>query len=209
MQTAQYTPRKVMVANGKGGTGKSTLAQILGCAYRCDWVDLDPQKTMTRWGRRRGECTIHQPVYDEFQAIDVEATAQMIAALPAPLVVDTPGSLVAGALYIAQFCDRIVIPTSGRTNDIETLEEALQNFGQYGMKERCLLVLTRIRPHHDIEEILGLLEPFGVPICPHVMGERAAHEYAQDAGQVAMESDPRSQAAQEAAAIVEWISSHD
>ena len=97
--------KKVVVANLKGGSGKTTVATTLAAwwadeGYRTCLLDLDPQRAATAWLRRRPD------VYPKIHTLSLPAQRSGMTlsyALRIPhdterLVVDTPAGLVGGAL---------------------------------------------------------------------------------------------------------------
>lgn len=97
--------KKVVVANLKGGSGKTTVATTLaawwaGKGYKTCLLDLDPQHAATAWLRRRPDS------YPRIHTLSLPSQRSGVTlsyALRMPhdterLVVDTPAGLVGGAL---------------------------------------------------------------------------------------------------------------
>jgi chromosome partitioning protein len=82
----------ILLCNGKGGTGKTTLTVLLAHALaeagkRVAVLDLDPQATATAWLRECESKTVAE--YDHRQASEYDAvfvdTPPRLDALPAPM----------------------------------------------------------------------------------------------------------------------------
>ena len=55
-----HNPTTILIANPKGGSGKTTLATNLACVlansgYEVKLLDLDPQKSSSKWLALRGD----------------------------------------------------------------------------------------------------------------------------------------------------------
>src|SRR5579863_6367431 len=117
--------RVVALINQKGGSGKSTLTACLAVAAReagerVFLIDMDPQKSLTKWGHRREEKDL--PV--EFVSpAKLEAALAALAKGQVTLVlIDTPATdSPAGdaAMKAADFC---IIPARPTIFDIWSSE---------------------------------------------------------------------------------------
>lgn len=97
--------KKVVVANLKGGSGKTTVATTLaawwaGQGYKTCLLDLDPQRAASNWLRRRDE---KYPPIHALSPYTQRPGVTLSYALRMPqdaerLVVDTPAGLVGPAL---------------------------------------------------------------------------------------------------------------
>lgn len=136
----------VVVANGKGGVGKTTTAVFLAHALldatdeACTLIDADPQASAARWARLaagRGEA---------FQVTVRERPSTRLAALAASagnVVIDTPpgdAEILAAAIGVA---DLVVIPTSPGALDISVTMQTLDTVMASGTP--CAVLLTRTR----------------------------------------------------------------
>ena len=139
--------RVIVVANEKGGSGKSTVAihlaiALLRAGQSVATVDLDStQRSFTHyidnrltWSRQRG-IDLPTPTHvcfnedDEFAALDGEtgrcaAFAKTIARLAethACIVVDTPGHDSALARFALTFADTLITPLNDSFVDLDSL----------------------------------------------------------------------------------------
>lgn len=189
------------VFNGKGGSGKSTLAQVLGVELGASWIDTDPQASTADWGAVRGDGRVHS-------ATAATAALKLVRQLQGHQVVDTAGALTEVSQAVLPVSDVIVIPTSGRENDLRAIGKTVGVIHKLGLGDRTLLVLTRVHPRQSVAQLQELLAPLGLPVCPHRLAERAVYDRAQITGQTAAEVEPGGPAAVESAAVAEWVLSH-
>ena len=125
-------PKWLLVASGKGGSGKtSTSLNLSVCAahdgLRVAMVDLDRQATLSRWYERRPDdapaLTLwHGPMSDAARALsDIDGLPDIDL-----VVVDTPPGLDdhpdASRLLVAR-ADFVLVPTTPGTADIDSVVE--------------------------------------------------------------------------------------
>jgi chromosome partitioning protein len=199
--------KTIALVTQKGGAGKSTLASSLAVAAfeageRVCLIDLDPQATLTTWGKTRGET-------------DVPVVAASPAKLPALLValeakgvtlafIDTPGAEGAAssaAMAAAQLC---VIPARPTAFDLwasATTRQALKD-----RKGDYVFVLNQCPPAQQsarIEEGVSALEAMGGLLSPLVLA-RVDYQEAARLGWGVTEFNPHGAAAGEMRAL--WAS---
>lgn len=134
---------KLMVFNEKGGVGKSTLAVSLAVKLRLPFIDLDAQKTGTRWLERR----------DSFEVGSVDSPSWVADCRPTIELRDIRPLLLTADLVIvplrASFPDLVTLDgtvefllrnnpkiafcgadVDTRTSDLANLKEGLQSYSQ-------------------------------------------------------------------------------
>jgi chromosome partitioning protein len=130
------TAHRIVFANEKGGTGKSTTAVhvAIALAYqgaRVAAVDLDPrQRTLFRYlenraetERRRGIALpgVRFAVFDQGDEAELEALAREISEGYDFLVFDTPGRDDVFARYVATTADTLVTPLNDSFVDFDLI----------------------------------------------------------------------------------------
>ena len=192
----------------KGGTGKTTLALTLGVAAEQTGqtavvLDIDPQATACKWGDRRESST---PVVLDAQPARLGRALAAAEAQGVDLVViDTPARLETAALEAARLSSLVVIPCRPLIFDIETVPTSQQIVTLAGGTP-VVAVLNATPPRgRRTAETRAALEEFGIIVCPHTLGQRAAVGDAVAMGLVAAEFMPSSRAAAEARLVAEWI----
>jgi chromosome partitioning protein len=199
--------KTIALVTQKGGAGKSTLASSLAVAAheageRVCLIDLDPQATLTTWGRTRGEADV--PV--------ISATAAKLPAVLAALAdkgvtlafIDTPGAegaAATAAMSAAQLC---LIPARPTAFDLwasaNTREALKRGKGDY------VFVLNQCPPAQQsarIEEGVAALEAMGGLLSPLVLA-RVDYQEAARLGWGVTELNPHGAAAGEMRAL--WSS---
>lgn len=192
----------------KGGTGKTTLALTLAVAaeqagHTAVVLDIDPQATACKWGDRREAST---PVVLDAQPARLGRALETAAVQGVDLVViDTPARLETAALEAARFSSLVVIPCRPLIFDIETVPTSQQVVTLAGGPP-VVAVLNATPPRgRRAEQTRMALEDFGIVVCPHALGQRAAVGDAVAMGLVAAEFAPASVAAAEARDVAHWI----
>ena len=192
----------------KGGTGKTTLALTVAVAAEqagrtAVVLDIDPQATACKWGDRREAST---PVVLDAQPARLSRALAAAEAQGVDLVViDTPARLETAALEAARLSSLVVIPCRPLIFDIETVPTSTQIVTLAGGPPVvAVLNATPARGRRAVQT-RAALEEFGIMVCPHGLGQRAAVGDAVAVGLVAAEFMPASRAAAEARAVADWI----
>lgn len=191
----------------KGGTGKTTLALSLAVAAARDSlqaviIDLDPQATACNWSDRRNT---DNPVVIDAQAARLPAALEKAAQAGVDFVViDTPARSEQSALAAAKAADLVVIPCRPQAYDLETVPNTLEIVKLAGGK-LALAVLNAIAAQGNRhEQARAYLDGLGVPVCPHMIGTRAAFGDAGALGLTPLEYDPSSKAALESLQVYKY-----
>ncbi len=131
-----HIPHRIVFANEKGGTGKSTTAVhvAIALAYqgaRVAAIDLDPrQRTLHRYMENRAETERRRGIalpsarFDVFSGSTVEELEAQIADLAADadfIVFDTPGRDDPFARHVATAADTLVTPLNDSFVDFDLI----------------------------------------------------------------------------------------
>ena len=198
----------IAVVAQKGGTGKTTLALTLAVAAEQTGetavvLDIDPQATACKWGDRREAST---PVVIDAQPARLgralEAAQQQGVDL---VIIDTPARLETAALEAARLSTLVVIPCRPLIFDIETVPTSQQIVTLAGGPPVAAVLNATPPRGRRAMQTRAALDEFGIVVCPHGLGQRAAVGDAVAVGLVAMEFMPSSRAASEARAVADWI----
>ncbi len=140
----------LMMANSKGGVGKSTLAtNLVGTALELElkvlMIDLDRQKSLDKWSVRHGgavPCITKLP-----------GGHRGLARLGRPdvVVIDTPAGIRGEGLdRVLSLSDMIIVPTGATLVDLEATRKFIQRLRRRKklIKGRAdlITVLNRLRP---------------------------------------------------------------
>ena len=194
----------------KGGTGKTSLALALAvCAGDAGQIavilDIDPQATACNWHDRRRHGGA--PVVSDTQPARLRHTCATAAAQGVDLaVIDTPARSEAAALEAARVADLVVIPCRPQIYDVETIPATQQILALAG-NPSAVVILNAVpsRGQRRVEQARIAIERFGLPVCPFIVGHRAAVGDAAALGLTATEFQPSSPAADEARQVARWI----
>jgi chromosome partitioning protein len=173
--------RTVLVANRKGGCGKTLVAITLaaGLAVRGRSValaDADPQKSALRWLRQRPPVAAAIRGLDWTHAGDIGETPKRLDWL----VVDAPGALAGGrAEALLAEADAVVTPVLPSSFDADATRRFLREIEEVKRvrkgKVGVHLLANRVRPRgHAADRLRGFFEALGqAPLA--WIAERAAY----------------------------------
>lgn len=194
----------VSVISEKGGVGKTTAAVSLAVAAGADGkraaiIDTDPQATAAKWTDRRDDefpWVATAPSARLRQAVD-QAKAQGIDFL----VIDTPPHAGADAAEAARLADVVVVPVEPHIFSLETVEKTKDVLKLAGDPLAFVLITKAPIQGRDAQTAAAHLTSLGLPVCPTVLHNRAAHRHAGNAGQSAAEFEPDGKAAEEVTSL--------
>lgn len=208
--------KALVVAQQKGGAGKSTLALNLAVAAlamfkRVRVLDADPQATLVYAGERRRGQSIEAP---EIIAASLGAVPELVEAARKDkidlLVIDTPphaGLSITAALRVADF---VVIPVRPNPFDLDALPESLDRLRE--AQAPAAIVLNQVPPRSSradaakaylLSEVLGDYEH--VSVAPTHLTMRVDVSDAQIMGLGVLEGSPKSPAASEMVSVWAFI----
>lgn len=201
--------KTIVIANQKGGSGKSTLTVHLAAAAELAGggpvviSDTDPQGTAADWFNQRKRAGIATPLYSPLALAELkEKTAALSAAGAAHLFIDTAPSIgTAGSVNAALFAlaDVILIPLNPTPADLRALVKGLPLVKQSG--KPFYFILSRVRANLRNNDGTAIaLEALGLVLTAR-MHERVIYAETFAHGKTALEIDPKGVAAQEIAAL--------
>jgi chromosome partitioning protein len=174
--------RTILIANRKGGCGKTMIAITLATALSRDGTgpvaiaDADPQKSSLRWLKRRPDTAPPILGLDWTRSGNVGDAPKELAWL----VIDAPGALNADrAARLVAEADCLVVPVLASFFDIDATRRFLKEIEDTKRvrkgKVRVHLVANRIRaPERATARLAGFFERIGqAPVA--TIGERTAY----------------------------------
>ena len=202
----------ITVAQQKGGAGKSTVAAHLsdaltGMKNSVALVDTDPQGSLTGWSRLRAErLGATAPAFSVHEVSGWRARSEIEALQRSHdvVVVDSPPHAETEAKIAVRAADLVLVPVQPSPLDVWATEPTLTLAA--GENARVLLVLNRVPARANLtEEMVGFLRRFEAGVARSKLGNRVAFAAALAQGATALETQPRSLAAQEVRALAKEI----
>jgi chromosome partitioning protein len=192
----------ITFAQQKGGAGKTTVLAHLAAAWAADGrrvalVDLDPQKSLTRWATLRAD-----PALELIDSRDYRAASDLRAASRTHdlVLVDCPGA--ASTLLDAALRESTLVIAPCQPSALDAW--ATQAICDAAERQRTPLkiLLNRIPPRSSsLDEVLSALGPRATLLLGCSLGNRVAFAHALLTGRTAPELSRRSLAADEIAAL--------
>jgi chromosome partitioning protein len=207
--------RTVALLTQKGGAGKTTLAASLavaaaGAGERVIALDLDPQASLVRWGKRREAAHAPNTVITEpFEAERLRRLGAVIDGLAGAgftfAVFDTPGADSAAVRLVAESVDLCLLPVRPTRLDLEATAATFRT--AYLARRNAAFVLNQCPPTNRsarASEAAKELSRLGVLAEPAISA-RMDFQDAMAAGLGVTEHAGAGRAAQEIEALWSWI----
>ena len=192
----------------KGGAGKTSLALALaveaGDAGKTVIVlDTDPQASACRWRDRR---QVPEPAVIDVQPTRLQYALGAAAEQGVDLVViDTPPRSESAALEAARVANLVVIPCRAKILDLETVP-ATQQLLALASNPPAVAILSAVPPRGArAAQAQRAIARFGLPVCPHTLGHRAAWGDSNALGLTVTDYLPRGRAAEEMRHVALWL----
>jgi chromosome partitioning protein len=192
----------ITFAQQKGGSGKTTVLAHLAVAWAADGlrvalVDLDPQKSLTRWARLRAD-----PALTLVESRDYRAAGDLRSAARSHdyVLVDCPGA--ASTLLDAALRESALVIAPCQPSALDAW--AVASICEAAERQRTPLriLLNRIPPRtSSIEDVLAALGDHVSLLFDSCLGNRVAFSQSLLVGRTAQEVARRSVAAEEVAAL--------
>jgi len=197
----------IAVANSKGGTGKTTLASALAVraaleSRRVAMVDLDPQKSLVAWWKRRGRSdnpTIFEgadTAGDAVEALELDGWDWVF--------LDGPPSYLGVIQEMIEAADFVLIPVKPSVVDILATQDAIALARE--ADAAFAVVVNDAGPKERVaDKARESLLSFDVPILDTVIVHRVSHITAMTVGKSAAEvNSGRDKAATEEIDALWW-----
>jgi chromosome partitioning protein len=182
--------RSIVLANSKGGVGKTTLAAALAVraaqeSDRVALIDLDPQESISSWWSRRGK--VANPKLFELDAT-TEAIEMLLAEGWAYAFIDTPPSdipRIESGIAVADLC---LIPVRPSALDLEQVDIVSELAEAHDVP--AVFVLNHADPRWKLTRTAGAyLSRGGKPVLEPPISFRQAHMTAATVGKSGAELD--------------------
>ena len=178
------------VANRKGGAGKSTCAahiaiESVRAGYKTILIDLDPQKTLETWWKKRKE---DNPYMADASLSNLEEKLELIKQKGFNIcIIDTPGDTSANALAGIKMADLVLIPSKPTSPDLSAIGRTI------AMVKECerpfvFLVTQAISRANAALQAASVLSEFGI-VAPSTISNRVSYANAMSDGSSAATMD--------------------
>lgn len=195
----------------KGGTGKTTIATALAVAahkigQKSALLDLDPQTNAVDWfDRREGDG----PDVASIQPGSIRRSLDAYRGIGMDWVfIDTPGKMDSASTEAAKHADIVLIPTQAQIFAVNTLEPLKRLLDMAGSPP-AFVILNQVHPNaggRAAEDAALIAERFNVSVAPIHLSRLKTYEDAPATGQAPQELEPSGRAANEVAALFEFLS---
>jgi len=198
--------KTIIIANQKGGSGKSTATVHLAVAAEQAGdapvliSDTDPQGSTVDWFNQRKKAGLDTPRYAPLSLSGLENNVSALKKAGAKyLFIDTAPSIGSVNAELFALADLILIPLNPTPTDLRALVKGLPTIKQSG--KPFTFMLARVRSNlRNNDGVAMALDALGL-VLPARMHERVIYAESFAHGKTAFEIDPRGVAAQELATI--------
>ena len=197
----------VTVAQQKGGAGKTmlvaNLAAVWAGRHRVTVLDIDPQRSLSRWiGLRAGR--VPAIGFSDVSGWRLATELGRLAAGADILIVDTPPQIDTDAARAIRAASLVLIPVQPSLPDLWASEGTLKL--ATAERRRVAIVLNRSPAKSSLRTVIeAAFAERGLPLLPLHLGDRRGYAQAFAQGMGVVEALPRSAAALEMTALAEAI----
>ncbi len=199
----------ITVAQQKGGAGKTTLAANLAAALaegrRVAVLDIDPQRSLSRWhALRAGRTGVPLVVLSEISGWRLGTEIDRLRKLHDVLIVDSPPQIDTDAKLAIRAADLVLVPLQPSPPDLWAAEGTLKLAAAENRTAR--LLFNRAPASGSLRAAVEAeIGGRGYPMLAATLGNRVGFAGAFAKGMGVTETAPRSTAAQELRAVLDEL----
>jgi chromosome partitioning protein len=200
----------ITVAQQKGVAGKTTLAANLAATFaasaRVALIDIDPQRSLTRWHDLRKARLIEAAslTFSDVSGWRLASELDRLRKTHDLVLIDSPPQIDTDAKLAVRSADLVLVPVQPSPPDIWAAEGTLKLAFTEG--RRAVLVLNRVPTASRLREAVEAdIAARNLPVLDQALGNRTAYATAFAEGLGVTEAAPRSAAADELRSLVAQI----
>jgi chromosome partitioning protein len=185
--------KTIALINTKGGVGKTTLASNLAAWValtnrRVAMVDLDPQRSLASWWKRRGQSENPQIFSGAESAADAVEKLQLDGWDFCFL--DSPPSALLLIQEAIEAADVVLIPCKAGGHDVDAMRDALRLVHHSGKPYR--IVINEVMPRERAQEALReTLTKAGFPVASLDISRRTSFATGANVGKAGFEMNDK------------------
>ena len=200
----------ITVAQQKGGAGKTTLAANLAAAWagscRVAILDIDPQRSLSRWHAMRADNPRATRPIDHSEKAGWRMAAELdrLKRDHDIVIVDSPPQIDTDAKLSIRGADLVLVPVQPSLPDLWAAEGTLK---LATLERRAARIVLNRAPASGAlrDRVMAQIAESGAIRCGSVLGNRIGFANAFALGLGVIESAPKSQAALELMSLVKEI----
>lgn len=191
--------KTIVLANQKGGVGKTTLAAHIAVAAEragdgpCVLIDTDPQASLAAWWNGREAATpAFAPMTLKELASKLEALGQ---AGYSYAFIDTPPAITESIRAVVAQADFVLIPTRPSPHDLRAVGRTVELI--LAAQRPFAFAVTQAKPNSRLTvQAMAALSEHGV-VAPAIVHDRVDYAASMIDGRTVLEIDPKGRSAAE------------